>query len=60
MEQVELETYYPKLMLEQRMNPNVSFREGNLELDDNDFEFDLDAQLTDLTTVNEMEKERLG
>jgi len=54
LDQVELETYYPKIMLEQRMNSNVHFREGNTDIfqqdgDDLDFDFDLDGQLNKMT-----------
>lgn len=59
LEQIEYETYYPRLMLEQRMNQNIQFRKGNLELEDEDFEFDIDKQLSTLTHVSAAEKDRL-
>lgn len=42
-----METYYPKIMLEQRMNHNVHFREVidpsfKLKEEENDFMFDFD------------------
>jgi hypothetical protein len=48
MDQIEMETCYPKIMLEQRMNHNIHFREVigsgfKCSDEENDFMFDIDS-----------------
>lgn len=59
LDQVEYEPYYPKIILEQRMNHHIHFRDATPEFsmtnDLNDFSYDLDAQLNQLTHVSQSE-----
>lgn len=42
-DQIEYETYYPKLMLEQRMNNNIQFRTSDNFVGDDEWGYDLNA-----------------
>lgn len=56
---IEYETYYPRLMLEQRMNRNIEFRVSDKLEQVDEWDSDLNAQMEMLTAVSESEKDRL-
>lgn len=58
-EAIEYETYYPKLMLEQRMNNKMNFRNANELWANDEWSFDLESQLSTMTSILSSEKDRL-
>jgi hypothetical protein len=56
---IEYETYYPRLMLEQRMNRNIQFRVSDRLVLVDEWDSDLNSQIEMLTAVSDGEKDRL-
>lgn len=56
---IEYETYYPRLMLEQRMNRNIEFRVSSKLTSVDEWDSDLQGQMEMLTAVSDCEKNRL-